>query len=81
MPVIYSTETKTRQFVDLPKDSEGVAVKVGAGAAPQPRGAPPHKQSWLRGNITSRGVDSPLHLLLRCPSHRRDHAVWEQDPE
>lgn len=37
---VKNAETKARQSVDLPKDSEGVAVKAGAGAALQPRGAP-----------------------------------------
>lgn len=42
---VKNTETKTRQFVNLLKDSEGVTVKAGAGAAPQPRGALWHEQS------------------------------------
>lgn len=80
-PLLKNAETKTRQFVDLPKDSKGAAVKAGAGSAPQPRGARQPEQSWLHGTITSRGIESPLHLLLLCPSHRRDDAVWERDPK
>lgn len=36
-PLLKNAETKTRQFVDLPKDSKGAAVKAGAGSALQPR--------------------------------------------
>lgn len=78
-PLLKNAETKTRQFVDLPKDSKRAAAKAGAGAAPQPRGALRHEQGWLCGTIASRGIESPLHLLH--PFHWRDHAVWEQDPE
>lgn len=80
-PLLKNAERKTRQSVGSPKDSKGVAAKAGAGGAPQPRGALQREQSWLHGTITSRGMESPLHLLLLCPSHWRDHAVWERDPE